>query len=53
MYNFPPSGKEIEKLTNDDLRNIELSFGHEFYWEIKKHRDLILRNKKLNKILNR
>jgi len=29
---YPTIGKPFEKLTNDDLRNIELSFGHDFYW---------------------
>ena len=53
MYNFPIAEKEIKNLTDNDLINIKLSFSHEYYYEIKKRRDLILRNKKINKILNK
>jgi hypothetical protein len=45
--------KPVEKLTDDDLKDIELTYGHEFYCHIKKYKTFKLRNKKLHNILNR
>jgi len=46
-------GKKFDDLTDDDLIDIELSLGHEFYCHVKRIRSILLRNKKMKKILNR
>ena len=45
--------KEFHKYTDDEMIELELKFGHDFYVVVKKERDFRLRNNKINKILQR
>ena len=45
--------KQPQYYSDDEMLELELAFGHDFYWSVKKERDFHLRKKKINKILNR
>jgi len=44
--------KEIQDYTDEEMIEIELVLGHEFYAQLQKSRNILFRNKKINKILN-
>ena len=44
--------KEFHKYTDDEMIELELTFGHDFYIAVKTERDFRLRKKKIDRILN-
>jgi len=45
--------KEFHKYTDDEMIELELKFGHDFYVIVKKERDYRLRDIKIKNILNK
>ena len=44
--------KEFQEYTDEELVEIELVLGHEFYAYVQKKRNILLRKKKIDNILN-